>query len=130
MTPEIRSLVLLAVLALVLPLFYSFLYGKQVGPAGLLGSRESVPEPVGLAGRGLRAHRNLLENLAPYTIAILVAHVLGVSNGTTVTAAYVFLGARLVHALAYLANIPVVRTLAYNAGVVATLVIAVQILMR
>jgi uncharacterized MAPEG superfamily protein len=130
MTPELLSLVLLALFAPALTLFYSGLYGRQIGLGGILGPREDVPEPKGLAGRGLRAHRNLLENLVPYAIAVLVAHALGVSNAYTVGAAWAFLGARLVHAFAYLAAIKGLRSLAYNVGVAATLVILVEILLK
>ena len=130
MTPELLTLVLLALVAMSLPLLYASLYGGQVGIKGLLGPRDNVPEPTGLAGRGLRAHRNLLENLVPYAIAVLVAHALGVSNTYTVAAAWVFLAARLVHAFAYLGAIAGLRSLAYNVGVVATLVILVEILMK
>jgi uncharacterized MAPEG superfamily protein len=112
MTPELLSLVLLALLALALPLFYAGLYARQIGVKGLLGPRENVPEPTGLAGRGARAHRNLLENLVPYGAVVLTAHALGLSNGTTVAAAYVFLAARLIHTVAYLAGIAGIRTLA------------------
>jgi uncharacterized MAPEG superfamily protein len=130
MTPELLSLILLAFLALALPLFYSALYGRQIGLKGLLGSRENVPEPTGIAGRGFRAHRNLLENLLPYTIVVLIAHAFGISNGYTAAAAYAFLGARLAHAFAYIAGVAGLRSLAYNLGVAATLVILAQILAK
>jgi len=130
MTPELLTLVLLTLLALALPLFYAGLYGQQIGVKGLMGPREGVPEPAGLAGRGLRAHRNLLENLVPYAVAVLVARALGVSNAYTVGAAWVFLAARLLHPVAYLSGVGPLRTVAYNTGLIATLVILVQILVK
>jgi uncharacterized MAPEG superfamily protein len=130
MTTELLTLLLATLLCLLLPAVYGTMLGSQIGLGGLMGNREGLGEPSGAAGRGYRAHRNLLENLAPYAVVVLTAHVLGVSNGVTVTASVVFLIARLVHAASYLAGIPVVRTLSYAAGLVATLTIMFQVMAR
>jgi uncharacterized MAPEG superfamily protein len=127
MTFELTSLALLAVLCLIMPLLYSAPYSTQVGNAGLIGNRDNIPAPTGVAGRGLRAHHNLIENLVPYAIAVLVAHTLGISNSVTVAGAWVFLIARLVHAAVYFAGIKIVRTLSWMAGVVGTAMILSQI---
>ncbi|WP_223575178.1 MAPEG family protein [Xanthomonas citri] len=74
-----------------------------------------------------RAHRNLLENLLPFTAVALVASAVQVSNTITVVASLVFFGARLLHVLCYLFGIPGVRTLAYHLGVWATLAYALQL---
>ncbi|WP_445682358.1 MAPEG family protein [Radicibacter daui] len=127
MTVELTVLSLLALGCLVLPLVYSPLYSKQVGNAGLMSNRDDIPAPTGAAGRGLRAHRNLIENLVPFAVAVLVAHTLGISNGVTTAGAWLFLAARLVHAITYIAGIKVVRTLSWFAGVIGTLLILSQI---
>lgn len=127
MTIEFYVLVVLVFVALLLPLIYSQAYSKQVGFAGITSNRDQVAEPAGFAGRGLRAHRNLLENLLPFAILVLIAAHLHLSNQFTVLAAEVFLAARLVHALSYLAGITVLRTIAYNVGLLATLVFLVQL---
>jgi uncharacterized MAPEG superfamily protein len=93
-------------------------------------NRDSVPEPTGAAGRGLRAHRNLIENLVPYAAVVLTAQALCVSTPVTVIASLVFLAARIIHALSYLAGITGIRTLAYNAGLLATLAIVVGLVVR
>jgi uncharacterized MAPEG superfamily protein len=92
------------------------------------GNREDVPEPTGVAGRGLRAHRNLIENLVPFALAVMLARVAGVSNTMTVAGAEIFLGARLVHAVTYFLGITGIRTLAYFAGVVGTALIFIQLI--
>jgi len=48
------------------PLTASVKASEQVGLPGVSGNREDVPEPTGAAGRGLRAHQNLIENLVPF----------------------------------------------------------------
>jgi uncharacterized MAPEG superfamily protein len=127
MNTELACLAASGVLCLALPLIYLPLYQKQVGTAGLSSNREGVADPTGAAGRGLRAHRNLIENLVPFAIAVLVAHVLGISNAMTAAGALVFLAARLVHAVSYFLGITGVRTLAYLAGLVGTALIFYQL---
>ena len=127
MNTELACLAASGVLCLALPLIYLPLYQKQVGTAGLSSNREGVADPTGAAGRGLRAHRNLIENLVPFAIAVLVAHVLGISNAMTAAGALVFLVARLVHAVSYLLGITGIRTLAYLAGLVGTALIFYQL---
>ena len=60
--------------------------------------------------------------------AVLVAAMVGVSNDATRLSAQVYLVARLAHYVVYAAGIPVVRTPAFLAGSIATLVIAVEVL--
>jgi uncharacterized MAPEG superfamily protein len=127
MNTELTCLAASGVLCLALPLVYGALYQKQVGFPGVSGNREDVPAPTGAAGRGLRAHRNLIENLVPFAIAVMLAHASGVSNARTVAGAEIFLGARLVHAATYFLGITGIRTLAYIAGVVGTVLIFIQL---
>ncbi len=105
-------------------LFRSILRG---GMPVISGNREGAPEPSGMAGRGIRAHRNLLENLVPFAIVVLVARGIGVSNAITVAGAWLFLGARIVHAITYLAGIKGIRTLAYLASLVGTALVFSQL---
>jgi uncharacterized MAPEG superfamily protein len=128
MSIEMTSLAIAAAMSLALPMIYMPLYQKQIGPAGISGNRENVPEPKGAAGRGVRAHRNLIENLVPFAIAVLIAHVMGISNNITVAGALIFLIARLVHAVTYLTGITGVRSLAYIAGVCGTALVIWQVL--
>ena len=75
------------------------------------GERHSV-----WAQRAMKAHQNAVENLAIIVPAVLVAHVLGVSNGATQTAIVVYFFARLVHFVTYTAGVPLVRTLSFAVG--------------
>ncbi len=127
MSIELTCLAASAILCLILPFIYVALYNKQVGFAGVSGNRENAPEPTGAAGRGRRAHHNLLENLVPFSVAVILAHFAGISNNITVDGALIFLVARIVHALSYILGIPVVRTLAYLASVVGTAMVFLEI---
>lgn len=127
MTTELFTLVMLAIVCLAMPAFYGTLRAQQVDATLLLGNREAVPPPTGAAGRGLRAHQNLVENLVPYAITILAAQAIGVHDGVTEAAAIAFLISRLVHAGTYMAGITIVRTIAYAVGVAANIVILVKL---
>ncbi|WP_172438635.1 MAPEG family protein [Sphingobium yanoikuyae] len=123
MSPDLYSLVATGLLLIFLAFVSTALYGKQVGNPALLGNREGLPEPIGAALRARRAHLNLLENAVPFAIAVFAARMLGSVSGIVATAAVVFVAARIVHAVAYIAGIAGVRTFAWLAGVVATIVI-------
>lgn len=127
MTSELWALLWSAILCLVLPMLYGPLRARQIGPAALIGNREGIPEPTGAAGRGLRAHRNLVENLLPFAIVVLIARSAGISNGMTVLGAWLFLAARVVHAGCYIAGITGIRTLAWLAGGLGIVLIIIQI---
>ena len=92
-----------------------------------------TPDPAGTtepawAQRAKRAHANAVENLAVFAPLVLIAALLGISTPATITAAKVFLIARLVHYVVYTAGIPGVRTLAFLVGFGATAVFATAIL--
>ena len=63
----------------------------------------------------------------PFAIAILAARAAGVSDTLTLAGARLFQAARVVHAGAYVAGITGVRTLAYAAGAVGTVMIFTQL---
>ncbi|MFW7267983.1 MAPEG family protein [Gluconacetobacter sp. Hr-1-5] len=127
MTSELWALLWSAILCLALPALYGPLHARQIGQAALIGNREGIPEPTGAAGRGLRAHRNLVENLLPFAIVVLIARAAGISNAMTVLGAWLFLGARVIHAGCYIAGITGIRTLAWLTGVAGIILIIAQI---
>ena len=80
------------------------------------------------AQRAIRAHTNAIENLAIMAPAVLVAHALSISTPMTQSAVMVYFFARLVHYFVYTAGIPVVRTLAFAAGMLCQLAVLLAIL--
>ncbi len=113
-----------AALMLGLPMIYGPGFIKALGPEKMVGNRENMPAVEGWFARAKRAHANLGENLLPFAAVVLIAHVAGVHNGWTQGGAVLFLVARIVHVVAYIAGVGIPRTLAYVAGVVGTLIIA------
>lgn len=74
-----------------------------------------------------RLTANMLENLPLFIILVLAAHVSGTADGTTALGAMIFVAARAVHALVFMAGIPYARTLAWCVSVGGLLVIAYAI---
>ena len=91
------------------------------------GNRERDFTFPAWAGRAERAHRNLVENLAPFAILVLVAQVAGKANATTALGATLFFWGRVAHALVYLAGIPYLRTLVFGISIVGELMILFQL---
>jgi uncharacterized MAPEG superfamily protein len=129
LTTDLRMLVYTGVLPLlILPVI---LAGRVRTPGGSkwgLGNRSEPMRFPAWAERAGRAHANLVENLAPFAILVLVAHLSGQANDVTALAARAFFWLRLAHAVVYIAGITRVRTLIFIASIAAEIVIMVQIL--
>jgi len=81
--------------------------------------------------RAFRAHQNMLETFIPFAAVVLAAHVAGVSNGVTLTAAIAFFVIRVVHAIGMisgLARFPI-RPIIFTASYLCTVTIAVTVLL-
>jgi len=129
MTTDLWMLVLSAVLCLVLVVPTTVARG--ITPGGVawgLGNREEDFRFPAWAGRAERAHRNLVENLAPFAILVLVAHLTGRANATTALGATLFFWGRVLHALTYLAGIVYVRTAMFVVAIVGEVLILLQLL--
>src|SRR5262249_19906570 len=110
MTTDLWMLVLSAVVCLARPLPY--LVARAVPRGGVawgLGNREGDFRFPAWAGRAERAHRNLVENLAPFAILVLVAQVTGRANASTALGAELFYWGPVLHALTSRASIVYVR---------------------
>ena len=89
------------------------------------------PETLKMASwaeRMKKAHYNGVENLVVFAALVLVAHVAGVSNETTVMACTVYFWARVIHFVVYSLGIPWLRTFAFAAAWLAMGAIALQLL--
>ena len=77
-----------------------------------------------------RAHMNLVENIGPFAVLVIVAQLTGAANTMTALGAQLFFYARLVQIVAHTAGIPWVRTGAFFVGWIGNIIILVQILGR
>ena len=116
MTTASQALVATAILAVALIAPYSIAMLRHWGIRAVLGNRD---KPAPLPKWAIRAHRNMLENLAPFATIVLAAQVAGVSSEHTVWGVTVFFWARVAHAVTYIAGIPYLRTAAFAVSLVA-----------
>jgi uncharacterized MAPEG superfamily protein len=130
MTTDLWMLVWTAMLCLTIPVVYAS--GRLSSPGGLaygVGNRDGDPpsaEPAWV-GRAVRAHANLVENLAVFAILVLVAHVAGKANAATAYGAVLFFWARVAHFVVYTLGIPWVRTVAFGVGIAGEIMILRQL---
>ncbi|HVI88269.1 MAG TPA: MAPEG family protein [Dongiaceae bacterium] len=128
LSPELTYLVWSVALCVVQMLIAVNAILPQVGLPMVAGNRDKMPALEGLAGRALRAHYNMLENLPLFIALILVAQVAGRSNSTTALGAELFFYARLVHAIIYLVGIPYLRTLVWAVSMAGLVMIFLQLI--
>jgi uncharacterized MAPEG superfamily protein len=129
MTTDLTMLVATAVLCLLIPMIY--LVGEVQTPGGMEWGLGNRAEPLKLpewAARAKRAHLNLVENLAPFAILVLVAQVSGKANGWTALGAQLFFWGRVAHVAVYTAGITGVRTAVFFVAMAGEVLILVQLL--
>jgi uncharacterized MAPEG superfamily protein len=130
MKPELMYLVCVTVLTGVLWIPYVLDRMAVWGLADTVGYPESPKPQSPWATRMKAAHANAVENLVIFAVLVLVANVLGISNGATIFAAALYFWARVVHLVAYTFALPWIRTLGFAGGFVAQLIFAWQLLAR
>ncbi|KJV36378.1 MAPEG family protein [Luteibacter yeojuensis] len=129
MSPDLLWLVYTCVLTGIIWVPYVLARIVRHGPWAAFGTPDHAtrPDPA-WAERARAAHANAAENLVVFAPLVIIAVMVGATSPNTLMAAKAYFFARLVHVLAYSLAIPVVRTLAFVAGFVATAVYAVAIL--
>ena len=98
---------------------------------GLMGSMAN-PSPAlkpqsPWAQRLQAAHYNTVENLVVFASLVFILHAINHSTESTVLACAIFFWARLAYVVVYTFGIPGLRTLAFVAGFVAQVMLAVAI---
>ena len=128
MTTDLMMLVWTAVLCLLIPSIY--LTGRMRTRGGMEWAMGNRAEPLAVpewAARAQRAHLNLVENLAPFAILVLVAHVSGKANAWTALGAQIFFWGRVAHVAVYTAGITGLRTAVFFVATAGGLLILLQL---
>jgi uncharacterized MAPEG superfamily protein len=99
----------------------------ELGPWETLQTPTLRPE-ARWAERLIKAHANAVENLVIFAPLVLAIQLTGTGSSSTITACVVYFFARLVHVLAYVAAVPVLRTLAFAAGFFCQMTLALTLL--
>ena len=128
MTTDLWMLVWTAILALLMPTTYAI--GRLSAPGGsewAFGNRDRSLAAPAWTERAVRAHANLVENIGPFIILVLVAHVSGKANATTALGATIFFWARVVYVAVYIAGIIYLRTIVWSVALIGELMILLQL---
>lgn len=129
MTTDLFYLALTAGLCALLWLPYVVGYAISGGPLSAKEYREGIERKASdWVERAKRAHMNLVENIGHFAALVLIAHVAGEANDTTALASAAFFWFRIGHVIVHIAGIPYIRTLIFLLGLLAEMVILVQIL--
>jgi uncharacterized MAPEG superfamily protein len=88
---------------------------------------EGTPDIGRFGGRLERAYKNFIETFPFFLGAVLLAHALGKSTGTSVLGAQIYLWARVLYVPAYVIGIPFVRTLVWGASFVGIIMVLAAI---
>lgn len=132
MTMELWSLVWGGVLLFILITLSANANVSAMGMPWGIGNRDQAATTTGWGARARRAYLNHLENLLIYASIAIPAHLAGVSTELSILGAQIFIIARILYAIIYVAGWTVlgVRTIAWFAGVVGTALIFIALLMN
>jgi uncharacterized MAPEG superfamily protein len=89
---------------------------RQFGHIDNKNPRQQQAKMSGAGARAMSAQQNAWEALAMFTPAVLVAHLNGAVAGQAALAAMIFVVARMLHPIFYLANIDALRSLSWAVG--------------
>jgi len=123
MTSDLWALVATLVLAMVQIGLQSILVLRQVGPEWVLSARDEPRGIIGLSGRFVRAHRNLLEIFPQFAAALFVVHAAGLNAQLATYGAWCFFVARCVYVPAYAFGPPGLRSVCWQVGQIGILII-------
>ncbi len=90
------------------------------------GAKLVDADPDGVA-RVMRAHRNMVANAVPFLILSFIWVLLGATVGTAQIVFGVFVGARLIHSVAYVSAKQPFRTLSFAIGQIAMAYVLIEV---
>lgn len=128
MTAEMTVLAYIGIFALILTLIQGTRNVLILGLPAAAGNQHDIDPWTGWNDRLNRAIRNLIEAIIIFAPVAVAVQLSGLNNDSSATGAYIFLIARIAHAIVYVAGIPYVRTTAWFAGVVGILMLASPLL--
>ena len=127
MTSDLTLLVCAVVLTAVQAIVAGMGANRQAGLATMAGNRERLPEILGWPGRAARAHRNMLENLPLFAALVLIAHVAGRTNATSILGEHIFVWSRLIYVVVYTVGVPWLRSAVFAVSVVGMGLVLIQL---
>lgn len=93
---------------------------QQLGSVDNKNPRLQQAQLTGRGARALAAHKNAFEAIATFAPAVVVAHLAGADPVWSARLAVTFVVARVLHAVFYLADVDVLRSLVWFVGLLST----------
>lgn len=121
MTTPFWCLLIAVVIPYLLAGVGAYLRVQQLGSLDANHPRVQALELRGAAARAYAAQLNAWEALAVFGAAVFMAHFLGADAGQSATASLIFVGARVLHPVMYIADLAILRTVAFAAGFLSCL---------
>lgn len=121
MTTPLWCLVIVALLPYVLSFSGGYFRMRQPGGVDNKHPRLQAAKLEGTGARAYAAQANAWESLGFFTAAVVVLHLANpeaARGSTAASLSLVFLATRIVHPIAYLANLDVLRSVAFLVGLV------------
>ncbi len=128
MTTDLTCLLILALWSLPLNHIPALARVTEGGIDWAASNREKSIDGPPWVGRADRAQRNHHDNLAMIAAVILIAAVTGQADEVTAIAAIAVLAFRILHGIAYIGGVALVRSLAYLGSIASLGVIVWRIL--
>ena len=128
MTADLWALVAALSLATVQLTIASVLTLHQLGGAWVAGPRDEPREVAGIAGRLVRAHRNLLEIFPQFVAALLLVHAVHAPGLLSGLGAWQFVIARVLYVPAYAFAPPGVRPVCWVVAWLGIVIIVADVL--
>ena len=117
MTTPFGCLVFIAFFPFVLSSLGGYFRMRQFGTLDNKHPRAQQARLEGVGARVLAAQQNAWEALPVFSAAVLVAHAAGADPAASATAAWLFVVARVLHAVFYVANLDILRSLIFFVGI-------------
>jgi len=127
---ELYWLALTAIWTAMLWMPYAFVRIRRIGWVRVFVDPLPGDDPFDIewAHRAYRSHMNAIETLVPFAAVTLAVVASGQTGPVTAGAAAVFFWSKVVHAPIYIMKVPGLRILSFMVGLVATIVMAAQLL--
>ncbi|MGX6647997.1 MAPEG family protein [Maricaulaceae bacterium MS644] len=97
-------------------------------PKVMLGARDGLTDSRVMTQRAKRATHNMIEALLIHVPLVLLVLVLDRTNDMTALGGWLFVAGRAAYAPLYWLGVPVLRTFAWLAGIVGSVIILLQVL--
>ncbi len=116
MTTSLWCLFVVAMIPYILAFTGGYFRHQQFGLIDNKHPRQQIAQLEGVGARAYAAQQNAWEALLVFAAALFVANAAGVPAEKTATLSVVFVIARILHAVLYLANLDALRSLAFLLG--------------